>query len=150
MCTVGLCVLCYLLWGFIGCLCGFSKCEFEFKVMLCRWVDCSVPYQQCERHTLCECMCVSSVMLLRAMCASLLKTFMARRAERGQIGPERTTLHTLTHPHKQSHWPRHVSLSALQHHICINASSMFRFFTFSFLPLSPTQMQNFGGWLDGA
>lgn len=51
------CVLCYLLWGFMGCLCGFSKCEFEFKVVLCRCVDCSAPYQQCRQHTLCVCVC---------------------------------------------------------------------------------------------
>ena len=99
MCVGGsVCVLCYLLWGFMGCLCGFSKYEFEFKVVLCLCVDCSAPYQQCRQHTscvcvcVCLCMCVSSVMPLHAVCASSLKTFMARRAERGQNGPERTTL----------------------------------------------------------
>lgn len=92
------CVLCYLLWGFIGSLCGFSKCEFEFKVVLCRCVECSAPYQQCRQRTVCvrerEKECVS----LRAMCASSPKTFMARRAQRGQIGPKRTAL-----PHKPTH-----------------------------------------------
>lgn len=71
-------------------MCSFSKCELEFKVVLCRGVDCSAPYQQCRQHT--QCVCVSSVMPLHAVCASSLKTFMARRAERGQNGPERTTL----------------------------------------------------------
>ena len=51
-------VLCYLLWGFMGCLCGFSKYEFEFKVVLCLCVDCSAPYQQCRQHTSCVCVCM--------------------------------------------------------------------------------------------
>lgn len=43
----------------MGCLCGFSKCEFEFKVVLYQCVDCSAPYQQCRQHT--PCVCVSLI-----------------------------------------------------------------------------------------
>lgn len=53
----------------------------------------------CVSVWVCDCVCVSSVMPVRAVCASSLKTFMARRAEGGQNGPERTTLtHTDTLP----------------------------------------------------
>lgn len=55
-------VLCDFLRGFMGCLCGFSKCEFKFKVLACRLCPLSAM-----QAAYCVCVCAPVCLISEAV-----------------------------------------------------------------------------------
>lgn len=144
-CTGGLCVLCYLLWGFIGCLCSFSKCEFKFKVVLCRCFNCSTPYQQCGQRTrtsVCVCVCLISDAVMCHVCV-IVEDLHGQKSTEGvtlALREHHQHTHTLAQLHKKSYWPHYTPLYGPQHHTCIHISSKFFAFTSSVLSFFQSQV----------
>lgn len=137
MCVLdgSVCVLCYLLWGFIGCLCGFSKCEFGFKVVLCRLVDCSAPYQQCRQHTVCVCLCTRLISdAVTCHVCVITEDLHGQKSRERSDWPWENKINTHTF----------YFLYALHHHIYINTCIMF--FILASLSLSHTHTHSTWMW----